>query len=92
MIPIPSGEMCTVCIHLHRTCSHLPFDTYKRMGKTDNEGFKIVRCEDFKKTNKPVNQCDGCQANMPIVNNIHVTCTPTDGGKLFMVCTKGKYK
>lgn len=36
-----------VCIHLHRLCNHLPFNTYRPMGKPDDENFQEVKCEDF---------------------------------------------
>ena len=49
IIKIPKGDMCLVCIHLKRVCNHLPFDTYRPMGKPDEDGFMEVKCEDFVK-------------------------------------------
>ena len=51
MINIPMGDMCLVCTHLHRKCNHLPFNKYRPMGKTDEDGYRQVRCLDFIKNN-----------------------------------------
>lgn len=52
MINIPMGDMCLVCVNLHYKCNHLPFDTFRPMGKVDGEGYRQVRCEGFKKEEK----------------------------------------
>lgn len=49
MTNIPKGDMCLACVELHNKCNHLPFDSYRPMGKVDDEGYRQVRCENFKK-------------------------------------------
>lgn len=45
--------MCIVCTHILRKCNHLPFDTYRPMGKPDPEGYREVKCQEFTKRKKP---------------------------------------
>lgn len=40
------------CVSLHVKCNHLPFDSYRPMGKVDDDGYMVVKCEEFIKTTK----------------------------------------
>jgi hypothetical protein len=59
----------------------------KECGTVHFEGCRcgLYRYTETRKT-KPINQCDGCRAGLPLENGIH-----RDGQMLGLVCTADRY-
>ncbi len=53
----PKGSMCSVCEHLFRDCSHLPFSTMEVMEKNKNLANctieLVVKCTEFQRRPPP---------------------------------------
>ena len=46
---VPKGSMCMSCVRKldFEFCKSLDFDSMKKISKPDNEGFVVVKCEQF---------------------------------------------
>lgn len=49
---IPYGLACCSCIHAHRDCSIIRFDSIKKVVKTHKDGVQEVVCSDMKEVKK----------------------------------------